>query len=238
MNQLIVRTIRNFIFFVILVNFSSAVKANECSELFRVTKQQVGKSEIKVLELKDDSVLDVYEVFGKEGVFLGIQKGGHFYLIVGGTRFDGSYMYTPMRAVDGERNSDGYLIHFPDIPKEKVDEWIANFEEGAYFFSLSCVSAACGALRDGFDINVGGVDMMPVFMGRSFNQILREGFVDSEGNPLQFTIYRTSNRVPEIDLLQSKLFRQDVIQGVIELRSLIFTVAVPFFIVYIVFNSF
>lgn len=193
--------------------FNNAI-ADTCVSKFlkavvQVPGKDFGEREYSVLVPNDNQTLDVGKAFGSnDQMFLGISKKGHFYLMVGKTRKDGAFFPIPvMQGVKSANGSEGYLIHFKDVPSEKIAHWQENMRQKSSFqgFSVSCVQTACSALRNDFDIKIAGYNGPHVFSSPTFMQLLKNGFVDSKGNKIAFEIVQTSRKVQPLGEFRSKL---------------------------------
>ena len=213
---------------VVFGDTGSALKCQSLFNNFTVKKEVINGFEYEVKVPSDrKKVLDVLKDFKEGSVFLGITHEGHYYFMVGNKRYDGSYF--PNASIKSEdRNSNGYLIHFSNVSKEKAEKWIKRFKKGSRGISLSCVSGACRVLKKDFDIRVKGVKTPLIFSYSSFRLMLENGFVDAKGNTVEVDIYRTSARGPEFQRMKTDLILENFSMGLGSLILMAGTVAAPF----------
>jgi|GEM_PF-5413771 len=175
--------------------------------------QRVNGTNYKILELAPQRQFKDFELIYDDEVFLGVSKGGHFYLKVGSKIHEGGYFPLPVSSGE-DYNYDGYLFHFPNVSKDKINEWNSNFQDGVKGISLSCVRTACKELFRRFDIKISNRFLPLVFSNHSLNQILKNGFLDSNGDAVDFKIIRTSKRAPMLKNFKEILVDQDLVYGV------------------------
>ena len=204
----------------------TAAQPNAClSEvLSKITEEYRGRS-YDIIVPEGKKTLDVTALFGEQDqVFLGVTKGGHYYLQVGKTRVEGAYFPLPSFKSQG-RNSEGYLVHFPNIPAETISKWQEAMTEKSALrgISFSCVHTACSAIRTGFGIKVAGTEGPNIFSGSTFRKLLEKGFIDDSGKAVEVQIYKTSPKVPNLHSLSGKLDGQDVSYGVISAIYMLMT---------------
>ncbi len=183
--------------------------ADCATSLLQATFQDHHGTSIRVLRPKGSGRLLMEKVFDEEQVFLGISTSGHYYLNIGKKRIEGAYFPIPSFISNG-RESNGFLIHFPNIKKEQILSWLHKNENKQFAgFSLSCTHTACSTLRNDFGIKLEGSVGPEVFSGSNFEKILENGFVDQTGKKVPFEIIQTSGDMVSLVEMRHKLSAQD-----------------------------
>lgn len=146
--------------------------------------------DVHVPEAKGD--LDLTTTFPDE-VLLGLESG-HFYLLIGKKRIEGKFLPFPTMVHERNANKPSIFIRFPTLDKVKAAAAEAKLSKEFPLggFSISCVNQACTSLRDRLNIRVNKSDS-PVFLTTTFKHILEDGFVDENGKPIPFEIYKINS---------------------------------------------
>jgi len=181
-------------------------------------EERFGRSEpIAIQQIRSDirgmvgKRLKLSEVFPNAAneAYLGISKG-HFYLVVGGHRIDGSPILGTKIREHKDIASPGLLVRFKDITLPQ-GEALKNAISGAKpKVTFSCVQAACKVLQGvtGAQVSrLGG----PMFTSITMRQILSQGFRSTDGAPVKFEVYRIGSTPLQSMLHQSVVM--DVVIG-------------------------
>ncbi len=152
------------------------------------------------------------DLFGdpKSELIVGWSGPAHAYVMTANARFDGEMFFAGGRANLGDNSIDpGVFFRFKGLPQETVDQVRSEirriFErqiDGRPPASATCVAGACKVLKAG-GIQVAGPFGDDVLATRTFTRMIKNGFVDSSGKPVQVEIYRTHPR--SLDNLQAKM---------------------------------
>ena len=81
--------------FILVSSFSFAGPKNCGKELLQILEDALEGKSYKMFAPDEKKVLRIDEVFDNPQVFLGIEKGGHFYLMVGGKKVSGGFFPMP-----------------------------------------------------------------------------------------------------------------------------------------------
>ena len=133
---------------------------------------------------------------------LGWTNSVHAYVRQGMLRYDGDMFYRP-GSIDmyGTALEPGVFFRFRNLPTETVERIRAELREmvrNVQYDSISptamtCVAGACSVLAKG-GIRVAGPFGDNVLASRTFARMIRNGFVDEKGGPVEVEIYRTHPR--------------------------------------------
>jgi hypothetical protein len=132
---------------------------------------------------------------GEDSVFLGINEGGHYYVMAGDLKYDGKILELPEthRLPGGPVAAPGAIIHFTNLPQQVVAELKREMSAAPTSITVSCVSGACRLLRKA-GIRIAGPGPEPLFMASTLERVARNGFEPIEGRPVEYKIYVNSDR--------------------------------------------
>jgi len=215
----------------------------ECS--VKILEEMVAGKKVKVTELSNiksnSSLVSRKNIFGtNEDIVVAIDNNGHTYDNIYDARHDGHHFQPAFSKKAREKKRYGKVrlrkntvefgnyFKFENISKETKDELYAYLKslEGKDLKQTSCIRSTCKVLEKGAGIKVKG--RLPWLPSAIFKKIINDGFVDRNGNPVEYSIYRvegitleqTLNRLKEreaekLSNLKKALKKNKIIPGAI-----------------------
>ncbi len=155
----------------------------------------------KVTEVeRKEKFFNVKDVFGDgDEVLLGIHPDGHSYLFVGGVHYTPDLFHAYGKIRSGVTNmTDGTILRFKNLPPETIASLKSRFQAQLRgkvkrnTWTVTCYAGVCQQLKaSGIKLASDGAVLPSTFL----EKIFENGFVDKNGKPISFDIYRT-NDVP------------------------------------------
>ena len=166
---------------------------------FEVKRAQIDGKDIDYYQLPEaeggGTVMSLKKFFpnSKDEVILCSMEFQHYCTLIGTKRYKAELL--GVSKLDDNPlfvGSPGIYVRFPDLPHEKVQSLLDNAEANAGKITATCVHGSCRVLEEGADIHVGGGDKTPSELVNALERILTEGFVDTDGKPIEYQIFVNS----------------------------------------------
>lgn len=168
-----------------VANFATA------SERFTTTLEHVEGQWLEVRKVAEGTTLG--EAFpSNDRVLVAIGSKGDYSLIVGDRVLAGSPLSAPKTiGIDVRQSvrSGGLCVEFDSVPPEALALLKAKIAQEEHTVALSCVNAACLALKASGITLAGNEGALPVFRTPALRRMIKDGFFGTDGERLNIRFY-------------------------------------------------